>query len=630
MRRFLAWSALLLVPVLAGAVPRLWNLPEQVLGGDELHGLRAALGEPVAVILTTYGNADPCIPMALFYRLVLELGVPLSELWLRLPALLAGLAAPLLLPAALAHRLDRRERWIFAWLVALSPLLILYSRIARPYAPVVLLGFLAVAAFDRWWQGGRAAWAGLYALLAPLTVWLHLLSAPFVLAPFLFAAGGALARHRRGEETRWRFLLLLGGGIALLLAAFLWPARESLLAVAAAKSGEGSLSGETVAGALQLQAGTGRPAVAALFWATALAGLLLLLRRRGSFALYGLVLAGAHLGTLFFLAPFGVGHPLIFNRYVLILLPLFSIWVAVALAAPWRRWGRRGAALPVLAVLVLVAAGPLVRPAYRSSSWLGHNDFVQVERPLAEVPPESASPFFRRIPDAGALVEYPWPTAWRLGRSFYARQRIHGRRVLVSSPEMDLSDPRLALRNHVPPVPEAFLTSSARYLVVHRDLAVEERALVDAATPRGGFPARRGRLLRRAAVRLTQELRARWGEPLYQDRTVVVWDLDAVRAGEASRRTGAPVGPPGGLAGGPPSTRGLWSGAVEALRRAPAIWRRTCAGARRPSAVRDERPVPWRGEGRTLREGGTGLRWNVASSGGARRPARQGGRGGSG
>ena len=55
--------------------------------GDELHAVRAALSMPISEILVTYLPSDHCIPLSAFYRALLDLGVRLDELHLRLPVL---------------------------------------------------------------------------------------------------------------------------------------------------------------------------------------------------------------------------------------------------------------------------------------------------------------------------------------------------------------------------------------------------------------------------------------------------------------------------------------------------------------------------------------------------------------
>src|SRR5579864_9345268 len=139
-----------------GVVLRFWNLGGQVLGGDELHAVRAALSQPLPALLTTYQLADSCIPLTALDRWLLDRGVALDEWLLRLPALASGLAALVLLPLLVRRRLPPAAWPFFGALVATSPLLVLYSRIARSYMPATLLGFAAVMTFDRWWTAARA------------------------------------------------------------------------------------------------------------------------------------------------------------------------------------------------------------------------------------------------------------------------------------------------------------------------------------------------------------------------------------------------------------------------------------------------------------------------------------------
>jgi len=86
-------------PLVVGTALRLWNLPHQILGGDEVHALRAAVKLSLPQILVTYQPADNCIPLTALYKLLMIAGLPITEMVLRLPMLLCGLAALLVLPA---------------------------------------------------------------------------------------------------------------------------------------------------------------------------------------------------------------------------------------------------------------------------------------------------------------------------------------------------------------------------------------------------------------------------------------------------------------------------------------------------------------------------------------------------
>jgi hypothetical protein len=421
--RSLGW----LLPVAAGAVPRLYRLGGQVLGGDELHAVRAALTHPLGALLATYQPTDTSLPLAALDRLLIDHGVPLSEALLRLPALAAGLLAPPLLALALALSapgLSRGTRLLWCWFLALSPLLVLYSRIARSYMPVVLLSAGAVLAFARWWPPagelassgrGRPGAALAYVLLAALAVWFHLGAAPFVAAPLLFALGdlGAarLARRRTAAPPGQRpgppagrglaRLALLAAALAAACGLFLLPARASLAALVAAKRQAQSVSAGTWMTVLRLEAGTASPLLAALFWAAAAGGLLVLLRRRPRLALYTATLVAVHLLGILLLSPLGLGNALVLDRYLLPALPVVLLWVAAGLAPP----AGRACASPSGAS----PAGSLPTGSSPAGA------------PSAGVPPPGSPPaaaFPAGSPHAGSSPAGPPPAAsrWRAAR----------------------------------------------------------------------------------------------------------------------------------------------------------------------------------------------------------------------
>jgi hypothetical protein len=535
-RRSWPW---LLPPFLLGVVLRLWNLPAQVLGDDEFHAVRAALGRPVAEILVTYQRVDNSIPLSALFRFLMDRGVALSEAAFRLPSLLAGLLVLALFPALAVRRLGRGTAVAFAWLLALSPGLVWYSRIARSYLPMVLLGGLAAFAFAAWWE--RPTWRrGLaYVVLAALATWFHLGAATFVVSPFLYAAAAVV---RRRDGRRALAVAALAATTLLAFLCFLVPARRSLLELVRDKHGSPALGAATAGAVLELQAGSAVVPVTVLFWITAAAGLVLLARRDRFLAGYTAALVLGHLAGLLALAPAGHEFPLVFNRYLLPALPVVLLWVAVALGGPWpaRVAVPVRVALAGLVLLILFAAGPLVEPALRRSPFAHHDDFLAFYARRAP-PPADLPRFYRqlaRTPGDGVVLEYPWLPVWRVNRAFYLYQEVHGRDVVVSPARALLWDPRLALRNLAAGEPEGFLASRARYLVIHRDLGVEEDRIPDPYWPPRPGPLPQFRLLFAHFGHATGRLlKRRWGDPDYADEYVQVWDLDRVRrtAGAAGR-----------------------------------------------------------------------------------------------
>jgi len=536
--------------------------------------VRAALSQPLPALLTTYQLADSCIPLTALDRWLLDRGAALDERLLRLPVLASGLAALVVLPLLVRRRLPPAAWPFFGALVATSPLLVLYSRIARSYMPATLLAFAACMAFESATrlpagvsrdEGTRFAGdssarrrhgaAAAYAVLGALAVWFHLGAAPMVAAPLLFGAaelargrrvfwrdgrspvqdGPAAASERDPEARRgWLRLGAMAAGLAAACALFLVPAYPSLVRLVAAKRHAQDVPAATWWTVLRLQAGTGQRLPALLFWAAALAGAATLVRSRPRLGSYLLALvAGQALGILL-LSPLGLARPQVLDRYLLPVLPVVLLWVAAGLARPWwggqGRFGRAGQLVGAAGlVLVWASAGPFADPDFRAGSFMHHNDMVAFVLPRAMAPPSGPPRPYLALggPPGTALVEVPWPPVWDFGRSFYVYQEIHGLRVLVAAPAADLPAGRLRLRNRVSPEPAALRASGARYVVVHRHLAVEEARLrlPPAEPPPRRMPALLAARLAAEGERMAALLAAAWGPPAFADGDVAIWDL---------------------------------------------------------------------------------------------------------
>ena len=136
--RLLLW---LLPALVAGMVIRLWGLGRQVMGGDELHAVRAVLELRFPEILFTYRPQDACLPLSALYRLLLVSPIPFTEMTMRAPILLSAALMLVAAPFLLRRWLPAGTLVVFGWLLAISPILVLYGRIVRSYAPVVLIAF---------------------------------------------------------------------------------------------------------------------------------------------------------------------------------------------------------------------------------------------------------------------------------------------------------------------------------------------------------------------------------------------------------------------------------------------------------------------------------------------------------
>ncbi|MFI4970864.1 MAG: hypothetical protein ACHP7D_11720, partial [Lysobacterales bacterium] len=244
-----------------GVFLRGYQLRSQMLVDDEWHAVRMLIRADAVGIAAHFGLADYCIPLTLYYRWLYD-HAALSEWSMHLPLLVSGIALLVVAPWLLRATLSLPTRALWTGLLAISPALVLYSRTARPYALLALLGVVALVAFRNWHarNGDRRAWATVYLLAAFLAGWMHLLSLVFTLWPFAYYGVGAL-RDSAHAERRVTALCSLGAmfalGIATLipLAIVLAPPLRNDWAAMAAKAGANSVTLESLYRTLLMQFG---------------------------------------------------------------------------------------------------------------------------------------------------------------------------------------------------------------------------------------------------------------------------------------------------------------------------------------------------------------------------------------
>lgn len=487
-----AYRGLLTLILLGGCALRLWRIRDQVVIDDEWHALNAVQYFDAGWILTHFGTADISIPLALLYEWQ-QRWFGLSELLLRWPMLAAGAAAIVLVPHLLRTWLDRRERLLLAALIAVSPFLVYYSRFARPYALLALLGCAAVVLAWRWWQAGRPGLAAGWAGCAALSAWLNPAALAVAAAPFAWLGLQALRTGISGGG--WRPLTRLAAvGLATvaLLAALLGPPLATDFASFAGKAAQHEVSGGTLGWVLSLAAGSGHVAAYAALGLVALWGLHGLYRRDPGFAVYLAVtalLAGAAVSLS---GAAWVKHGPVFLRYLVGLLPLFLATVAIGLAQAAallaRRSTRGHAAWSLLFVAVLVAVGPLPDWPWRHGQFVQHQYYQFHYDPARNALREYVDGWYRTeafyteiaaLHPAGdaVIVEAPW---WL--ESFYnplhLQQAAHGQRVQVgfvngvcAGPlygELRAGQQGMGFRNFVTLAELLDGTRSADYLVLRR------------------------------------------------------------------------------------------------------------------------------------------------------------------
>jgi hypothetical protein len=404
------WPATVCAAVLLGAYLRFDQILSQVLIDDEWHAVHQVLQRTPAAMLFDFGWADYSIPLGIldWYE---ARWFGLSETALRAPMLACGLATLVVLPLYVAPRVGRATAAVFAVLLAISPLLVIYSRMARPYAMTLLLGWIAHAAFVRYSASGRGhALAGVtYTTAATLALWLHPVIGPFVLAPLLW--GGLQLRHAVPAERRARLLRLLwvalptGVAIVLLVLPPIVTHPESLLG----KAGVDVPTLGTLIGVWYAWLGTA--STGALILCIGLAA-------------YGAgdiwrALPEAHSGVLgIALTLLGVMvarpawsfHPATLARYLLPFLPLLLLAVAAGGIRCARRIAIRAtgarrvlavgvAALPCVALAIGSPLAPMLRyPSTQTDGLVYYMDFRPAKNPfLPYIEAIPLSPFWQTL-----------------------------------------------------------------------------------------------------------------------------------------------------------------------------------------------------------------------------------------
>lgn len=461
-RTVLARASLVGIVALAAAL-RTWHVGSQIPFDDEWHALAYVAEHDLGFLITHYTRLGAnSIPYNLYLRLVQQT-VGLSEWSIVLPSLLSGV----LLVAMVSHwvwdRLGRAAGVVAGIWLAFAPFLTFYGRLARPYAPALLLEFSAIAALLAWMRTGGRARALAAIAFAALAVWTHLTAAPPLLGAF---CAGALWQWRQGKSkpsnTNHRHdhapgalgVLTAAAAVSAIAALLDWPAIMN--ASNPAEAAFAPFTWRTAGTLSQLVCGTGYLGLRLLVGAAAAVGLVIAAKRTPrELAVLGAAALTAVTSVL-------VGHPLqseigaIFARYslpIFLVIPLLigatAQWLIEQIeSAPLRRVG--GTVGVAVLAAALYFAGPLPFIFTDHASFTKHPVFQYEyrepsrERTLPDPVGEGMAPLFRgqlhpfyaRLPQlaqrdgAAPIIEYPFVVGEDNNR-FYFAQMVHGRPVLA-------------------------------------------------------------------------------------------------------------------------------------------------------------------------------------------------------
>lgn len=539
------WSRTLLLhwnlaaALAAGLFLRLYQIGAQIVADDEWHAVHALLSSSYPGVLSHFGVADHCIPLTFFYKVIAD-SIGLNEWLMRLPMLAFGIAALVVFPLLVRDQIGRPASEALAWLLAISPLHIYYSRYARPYAISQFLAFLCVIAFYNWCFRERDRWAVVYILCAVLAPYFHLTTAPIVFAPVLFGLFSKPARTRRAIVKIISIGAMVAAGWLLLLGPPLVVDFQSL----ASKAKGMPATAETLVGVVQLFAGSQYLWVALILLAALVIGVQRLARTQRIFLIYLSVLVGVQVLAMLIIRPTAGHVPMVLARYLFVLLPLVLLLVAITLARADELISRRlrvhlqGLAAIVLAGL-LVYWGPLPAVYYHPNNWTNHAVFqysYDPEGPYSYthmLRPRRFSRFYEQLksfaPASRLIIEAPWYYEWN-NNPFPFYQQIHRQRILGGflpyryprggSADLPLEQRQLRFKNFVRiSDKEGLRRRGVHYVIFHRNLRHE---LPDYHDPERLPPPTVQSI---DLARLLRDYTSAFGNPVYEDDYIVVFAI---------------------------------------------------------------------------------------------------------
>jgi Dolichyl-phosphate-mannose-protein mannosyltransferase len=360
-----ATLALIGILVALGAWLRLDQWLDQVLIDDEWHALHQIIDHTPAQLFLSFGYADYSIPLGMLDAWIAA-HFGLGEAAMRLPIMAAGLTTLVVIPWYLAPRVGATVAATHAFLLAISPLLVFYSRIARPYALTLLFGWIAHAACLHFFARHERGWgaAALYVGCAALATWAHPVAAPFVLAPLVFGVAAVVTAApgaRRRAASRFAGLsLFTGAAISALILPPLLSDYRSLIA----KGGANMPTLDTLEGIWFAWYGTASPPKVVLVMLLAAIGAPMIwktvpIARSGilGLALTALLVAATQ--------PMWTHYAEVLARYLLPLVPLLLLFTAAGCATLANAARRRWPGIPGFAIAT-VAFAPCAALAFRS------------------------------------------------------------------------------------------------------------------------------------------------------------------------------------------------------------------------------------------------------------------------
>ena len=331
-REIYFWSFLGLI-FLLGVVLRIYLISDQVLLDDEWHPIIASIRYPFSFLLSHFTFDSRFIPINLYCSFLFKT-IGLSEIMLRLPSLICGIMSLALFPLLIKKIFCNRVAIIFAFLFAVSPFLVFYSRYFRPYSMVVFFSFYSVLSLYLWLRDGKRVYSIIYIALGNLASYFHVLSLVSVLAPL----GGVLLAKYIGlisgsNKSKLKivpnFFSLWTVFLTTVFLILFLNLPPYLLSSLAPFLREGRISLDTLYGFVNILSGTSNKFMIIIFSGLLVSGGILLSRKKPLlFLIFSSIIITQFL-VLIIILPGGINVPVVFSRYMIPIFPVCFVLMAL-------------------------------------------------------------------------------------------------------------------------------------------------------------------------------------------------------------------------------------------------------------------------------------------------------------
>ncbi|MCU7835958.1 MAG: glycosyltransferase family 39 protein [gamma proteobacterium symbiont of Taylorina sp.] len=541
---------------------------------DEWHSLAYVIDKSLFEIFTTF-SYPPNTPLNLYYATLLDT-VGWNEITLKLPSILTGIISLFIFPLLVKKQFNIRITLFFSWMLAISPFLIFYSRMARSYSPAVFFSFIAILCAYYWMTTNNKKHLLIYLFSSTMAVYFHLFSLIGIAIPIFI---GLLIKLQQNIETTTKFTYKILPDIKMFLLTYvillfllcsllLYPMiefiQQDLHKFVNTSEISGKMSLVTIKETFYLISGSSHLLAVSLYSFLFIWGSISTFKNNTFFfiLIYSIFLSYLFIISLLNLS--GIQNPIVLTRYMIIVIPLSIILVSIGLDSLYKKI--RDYPLPSskwMAIIVCLAcllifglSSPILHTYHSPNNFTNHAAYQESYNPINLIRSYTSrvlaadfhtdwrkiSNFYFQIKkqkNIDTIIEYPMFIGFHFNFNYYY-QYFHKKRIIagyITTLKNDeipvkrnvngyllfghvlsrINEKEKLKFNNMVDVSNinSVLNSGAQYIILHKNLASEFVPYVARLTP----PAK------------TIELRNKYSQApglslIYEDDFIVVFGIN--------------------------------------------------------------------------------------------------------